>query len=39
MESINELATARDAAGSRVEELENKQNEIAIKLVANPEAY
>lgn len=39
MESINELATARDTAGSRVEELENKQNEIAIKLVTNPEAY
>lgn len=39
MESINELATARDAAGSRVEELENKQNQIAIQLVADPEAY
>ena len=39
MESINELATARDNAGSKVEELENKQNEMAIKLVANPEAY
>lgn len=39
MESINELATARDTAGSRVEELENKQNQIAIQLVADPEAY
>lgn len=39
MQTINELATARDTAGSRVEELENKQNQIAIQLVADPEAY
>lgn len=37
--NINALATARDEAGSKVEELQNKRNEMAVKMVADPDAF
>lgn len=37
--NINALATARDEAGSKVEKLQNKRNEMAVKLVADPDAF
>ena len=36
---INALAIARDQAGSKVEELQEKRNEMAVKMVADPDAY
>lgn len=36
---INDLAIARDSAGSKVEELTDKKQEMAVKLAADPNAF